>query len=281
MSMYVATADYSSPDASKVFCDSLRKTGFAVLANHPIKPSLLDEIYAEWQVYFNSDAKHVDLFCKEKQDGYFPLTVSETAKGNTIKDIKEFFHVYPWGRYPQGMSNRTQELYQQLSELAKELLGWIEQHTPVEISAQFSVPLSKMITDSPKTLLRILNYPPLTGQEEEGAVRAAAHEDINLITLLPAATATGLQVLDSQGNWHDVSCDQGNIVVNIGDMLQLCSQGYYRSTTHRVINPEGEASQKPRLSMPLFLHPNDEIRLSSTHTAGSYLNERLKELGLI
>jgi len=279
--MYVAIADYRSPNAAEVFCESLKKTGFAVLTNHPIDTSLFDQIYNEWQAYFSSNDKHNDLFNKDTQDGYFPITVSEIAKGHTIRDIKEFFHVYPWGKYPQKMSTRTLELYHQLNKLAQELLTWIEQNTPKEISSQFSIPLSQMVIGSPRTLLRILNYPPLTGKEEEGAVRAAAHEDINLITLLPAATATGLQVQDMTGVWHNVTCDPGSIVVNIGDMLQLCSKGYYRSTTHRVINPTGEAATQPRLSMPLFLHPRDEVILSETHTGLSYLHERLRELGLL
>lgn len=278
--MYVATASYRSPTAAEVFCGSLKKTGFAVLADHPIDISLLDDIYSEWQAYFAADDKHADLFNKETQDGYFPY-LSENAKDNPIKDLKEFYHYYPWGRYPKVLSDKTKVFYGQMNALAGELLQWIEHYTPPEISAQFSMPLSAMVIDSPRTLLRILNYPPLTGTEATGAIRAAAHEDINLITLLPAATTTGLQVKDIRGNWHDVDCNPGNIVVNVGDMLQLCSQNFYRSTTHQVVNPEGEAAALPRLSMPLFLHPKDEVRLSETHTGKSYLMERLRELGLI
>ena len=137
-----------------------------------------------------------------------------------------------------------------------------------------------MIKDSPRTLLRIINYPPLRGDEPKQSMRAAADEDINLITLLPAATATGLQVKDTVGRWHDVSCDHGNLVVNSGDMLQVCSQYYYPSTTHRVNNPEGEAAKQARLSMPLFLHARPEVKVSPTQTANDYLLERLKEIGL-
>ncbi len=278
--MYVATANYGSADAAEVFCSSLKKTGFAVLAEHPIDKNLLNEVYSDWQAYFAADDKHDDVFNKQTQDGYFPY-LSENAKDNPIKDLKEFYHYYPWGKYPRNVSNKTQLLYQQMNTLAGELLRWIEQYTPTDIRAAFSMPLSDMITDSPRTLLRILHYPPLTGVEAAGSIRAAAHEDINLITLLPAATMTGLQVKDVDNNWHDVDCNPGNIVVNVGDMLQLCSQGYYRSTTHQVTNPEGEIAKLSRLSMPLFLHPCDTVRLSDTHTAKSYLFERLQELGLM
>jgi len=279
--MKVLTVNYKTATAPKEFTESLLNTGFGVVANHPISAKLIHEIYAEWKDFFASEKKHQYLFDKSNQDGYFPMTVSEKAKGHDIKDIKEFYQIYPWGRYPAGLSSRTMELYEQMSALAAELLQWIEDHTPEHISAHFSMPLSQMIQDSPKTMLRILHYPPLTGTEEAGAIRAAAHEDINLITLLPAATKPGLQVQDTNGNWHDVACDPDTIVVNGGDMLHMCSQGYYPSTTHRVTNPRDSAAKEARLSMPLFLHPNDYVQLSITHTAKSYLHERLRELGLI
>ena len=137
-----------------------------------------------------------------------------------------------------------------------------------------------MIENSNQTLLRAIHYPPLAGNEKEGEVRAGAHEDINLITLLPAATAPGLEVLDLNGKWRSVSCDPGTIAVNSGDMLKEASGEYYPSTTHRVVNPKGSLATTSRYSIPLFLHPRPEVRLSQRHTADSYLNQRLKELGL-
>ena len=128
--------------------------------------------------------------------------------------------------------------------------------------------------------LRIIHYPPLLGTEDSKAVRAGAHEDINLITLLVAGSQPGLQVLSKDDNWVDVSTSPEYIVVNIGDMLQMASNGYYPSTTHQVVNPGSASLNTPRFSMPLFLHPNDHVRLSKEYTAGSYLDERLKEIGL-
>ncbi|MGB7995352.1 MAG: 2OG-Fe(II) oxygenase family protein, partial [Photobacterium halotolerans] len=130
-------------------------------------------------------------------------------------------------------------------------------------------------------LLRVLHYPPLKGEEELGAIRAGAHEDINLLTVLPAANEPGLQVKAKTGEWLDVPCEFGNLIINIGDMLQEASGGYFPSTTHRVINPEGADKTKSRISLPLFLHPKPDVVLSERHTADSYLMERLKELGLI
>jgi len=140
--------------------------------------------------------------------------------------------------------------------------------------------LSSMIKDTPNTLLRILHYPPLTGDEEAGAIRAAAHEDINLLTILPAANEPGLQVQCQDGSWINVPSDFGNLIINIGDMLQEASGGYFPSTTHRVINPTGKASTKSRISLPLFLHPCSDVKLSDQHTQASYLLERLRELGV-
>ncbi len=146
---------------------------------------------------------------------------------------------------------------------------------------KFSIALSEMIKDSDKTLLRILHYPPMTGNEEPGAIRAAAHEDINLLTILPAANEPGLQVKTLEGEWLDVPCDFGNLIINIGDMLQEASGGYFPSTTHRVINPTGERQEKSRISLPLFLHAKPDVVLSERYTAHSYLMERLQELGVI
>jgi isopenicillin N synthase-like dioxygenase len=142
------------------------------------------------------------------------------------------------------------------------------------------MPLASMIRESPATLLRILRYPPLTGDEDPGAVRAAAHEDINLLTVLPASNERGLQLLTKAGQWIDVPADRGALIVNVGDMLQEASRGHYRSTTHRVVNPTGEGARRSRLSLPLFLQPRPEVVLSERHTAASYMDERLRELGV-
>jgi len=123
------------------------------------------------------------------------------------------------------------------------------------------------------------NHVPLP-RPRAGAVRAAAHEDINLLTVLPTANERGLQLLTRTGAWIDVPADPGALVVNVGDMLQECSHGYYRSTTHRVVNPTGDSARHSRLSLPLFLQPRPEVILSERHTAASYMDERLRELGV-
>ncbi|MFT6902499.1 MAG: isopenicillin N synthase-like dioxygenase, partial [Colwellia sp.] len=262
------------------FVESLRNTGFGVLTNHPIQQALVDKIYQDWYVFFLKEEKQGFAFDPEKQDGYFAPEISETAKGHNKKDIKEYYHVYPWGRIPAQLKTDILNYYKMASDLASELLDWVEKYSPPEVTKHYSEPLSHMIKDTPNTLLRILHYPPLNGTEEPGAIRAAAHEDINLLTILPAANEPGLQVKAQDGEWLDVPADFGHLIVNIGDMLQEASQGYFPSTSHRVINPTGENATKSRISLPLFLHPRNEVVLSEKHTHASYLLERLKELGV-
>jgi isopenicillin N synthase-like dioxygenase len=279
--MKLEAVDFTSPDAQQKFVESLRQTGFGVLKNHPISQDSVASIYANWQAFFNTEEKHAYLYNKDKQDGFFPQSVSEVAKGFKKKDIKEYFHFYPWGQCPDALRDELSDYYKNTSTLAAQLLNWIEQESPAEVSKHYSMPLSQMIDGSDQTLLRVLHYPPLAGDEEVDAIRAAAHEDINLITLLPAANEPGLQVKALDGSWLDVPCDFGNLIVNIGDMLQEASGHYFPSTTHRVINPEGTDVTKSRISLPLFLHPRPDVKLSERHTAGTYLTERLTELGVL
>ena len=278
--MNVLTVDYRASSAPVDFAKSLRETGFAVVTNHPVRFDLIMETYRDWERFFASEEKHAHTFDPKLQSGYFPFR-TENAKDSEVKDLKEFFHLYPGTKMPEMLGKATLALNVELTRLATELLGWIDAQTEAHVRAKFSIPLSEMIKESDQILFRILHYPPLTGAEEAGAIRAAAHEDINLITLLPSATAPGLQVRDAQGNWIDIQCDPGSIVVNAGDMLQEASGGYYRSTTHQVINPPGPSAQSSRYSMPLFLHPRSDVRLSDQHTARSYLHQRLKEIGLL
>lgn len=279
--MKLVAIDYRSPTAAEDFVESLRQTGFGVLKNHPIQQSQVSDIYKNWEVFFNSEQKSDYEYNKGTQDGFFPQSVSEVAKGFKKKDIKEYFHYYPWGQCPSQLKAQAQSYYDGALSLAEELLNWIEEYSPAEVSAKYKQSLSSMITGSEQTLLRILHYPPLAGDEEPDAIRAAAHEDINLITILPAANEPGLQVKSMDGTWLDVPSDFGNLIVNIGDMLQEASGHYFPSTTHRVVNPVGSDTSKARISLPLFLHPRPDVALSDKYTADSYLKERLRELGVV
>lgn len=277
----IKVVDFRDSDAPARFTASLKEIGFGVLSHHPIPVPLIQEVYGLWWDYFTKEAQADFAFDPKTHDGHSSLELSETAKGYRIKDLKEFYHYYPWGRCPEKQKAKTQALYEALDALAKTLLQWVENFTPTEIKSQFSEPLSHMIEGCDRTLFRILHYPPLKGDEPANAIRAAAHEDINLLTLLPAATADGLQVLNKEGRWIDVPINPSWIIVNVGDMLQEATEFYYPSTTHRVKNPVGESAKLPRLSMPLFLHARSEVQLSERYTAESYRQERYAELGLV
>ena len=277
--MNVRKVNYGDHSAPSEFTKSLKQTGFGVLSDHPIDKNLIDNVYKEWSDFFNSENKNRYLYNEVDQDGYFPFQ-TENAKGQTLKDLKEFYHIYPWGKYPKEVSDTTRILFDQLLELTSTLLEWIQDQTPIDIASKFSMPLNKMIEGSRTNLLRIIHYPPLNGNEQRGAIRGAAHEDINLITVLVAGTQPGPQIQDTNGSWHDVSCDPGCLAINTGDMLQEASGGYYPSTTHQIINPGGTISNVSRYSMPLFLHPRDDVQLSDGYTAREYLDERLTEIGL-
>lgn len=146
-----------------------------------------------------------------------------------------------------------------------------------------------MVSDG-NSILRTIYYPPTQGEDVKNSIRAAAHADINLITLLVGATSSGLQLLSFDGKWVDVKSNLGEIVVDTGDMMERLTNGVYPSTIHRVVNPEDSTSR--RYSMPFFVHPHSEAMLSCIKScengkrkyedikAGDFLNQRLKEIGL-
>ncbi len=276
--MKLEAVDYTDRHAAEAFVESLRNTGFGVLRNHPIPQRVVDDLYTQWKAFFHDETKHEFLYNPEKYDGFFPAEQAEAAKGRLTRDIKEYFHYYPWGQCPEPLRESLQHYYDLAGGLATELLNWVEQYSPETVAAGYAEPLSQMMEGSQQSLLRVLHYPPLAGHEAPDAIRASAHEDINLLTILPAANEPGLQVQLNDGSWLDVPCDFGNLIVNIGDMLQEASGGYFPSTTHRVVNPEGMAQNRSRISVPLFLHPRPDVVLSERYTAGAYLAERLAEL---
>jgi isopenicillin N synthase-like dioxygenase len=275
--MDVAVVDFTAADAPERFAHSLRATGFAVLVNHPLAWPLVEQIYREWAALFDSPGV-MEYATTDSQTGFFPLSVSEIAKGESVKDLKEFFHVYPWSAYPDGVSQAALRYRDAATHLALTLLDWVEAYTPTDIAGRLSMPLSAMMEGSTRTLLRVLRYPPLPDHVPAGAVRAAAHEDINLLTVLPASDQPGLELLGANGAWFPVPCDPGSLAINGGEMLDLATDGYYRATTHRVVNPLGADADKARMSLPLFLHPADDVVLAGGRTASEFLMQRIDEL---
>tara|TARA_R110002124_G_scaffold52394_7_gene150891 strand:- start:221 stop:1054 length:834 start_codon:yes stop_codon:yes gene_type:complete len=262
-------------DAPARFAKSLRETGFAILKDHNLSAAEIDQMYAVWADFFAGDTAADYAVQDGQSNGYFGYK-SENAKGAANKDLKEFFHVYHNKEVPPSTEAETRAFQAKLMGLGSTLLDWLDAESPTDLT--FSEPLSKMIAGSDSNLLRIIHYPPLPDDVEPGEVRAAAHEDINLITLLVTGTEPGLQAQDVHGNWHNVPCTPGYITVNGGDMLAMASRGHYPSTPHRVVNPPAQENRS-RYSMPLFVHPRPDVRLDEM-TAGEFLDERLREIGL-
>ena len=283
-----------------------REWGFAGIRNHGIPQAQIDAAYEVFKNFFAlpDEAKmKYRLPGSGGARGYTAFGV-ETAKDSKHFDLKEFWHigreipadskysdVMPPNLWPDEVPNFREHgygLYRQLDALGGHVLAALALH--------IGLPEGYFVdkTDSGNSILRPIHYPPITSDDIPN-VRAGAHEDINLITLLVGASAAGLEVKSSQGEWVPFTSDADTIVVNIGDMLQRLTNHVYPSTTHRVTNPPGEEARKPRYSVPFFLHPNPDFlidvlpstitpdnpsRYPEPITAQGYLEQRLREIKL-
>jgi isopenicillin N synthase-like dioxygenase len=294
--MAVATVDMGSAGAKESFNRSLQETGFAVLVNHGVDRKLIEAVYTEWREFMMKlDAKVKETGSHESIqdylrstdvfDGYFPMDLAETAKGAAVKDIKHYYHLYfPHGRYPKEVCDDARKMFDLLFDLGLKLVGWISEGLPPETKQRLKDQGMESLVETVSrehTLLRILHYPAYDNDTAEpGAVRAAAHEDINHITLLPVGSSKGLQLYGKEEQkWFDVPFEPESIIVNIGDMLQALTDGKFQSTTHRVIKHAEEVPGMDRMSSPVFVHAKPTVFLNSTvGTARDYLKQRLMEL---
>tara|TARA_B100000508_G_scaffold141093_1_gene146507 strand:- start:5657 stop:6625 length:969 start_codon:yes stop_codon:yes gene_type:complete len=281
--------------------------GFVAVKNHGISKDLIDNLYDQIQKFFalpEDVKKKYDIPGIGGQRGYTPFG-KEHAKGKSAGDLKEFWHFGQFvedndpikEEYPENVNVEElptflltgKEAYQTFEDTGRHLLRAIAIHLGLE-ETYFNDKIH-----NGNSILRPIHYPPITGEIEDGAVRAGEHEDINLITLLVGASADGLQVLNKQNEWVSVTEIQDHIVVNVGDMLQRLTNNKLKSTTHRVVNPPKELLGTSRYSVPFFLHPRSDMRLDCLEscideehpklyediTAGEYLMERLREIGLV
>lgn len=277
--MKVGLVDLQHSDAPSRFVETLRGTGFAVLTGHGIASQLLEALHGEWLAFFQSADKQAYRNTGADQFGFWPASVSETAVGASHPDLKEFFQAGPETPLPAAVAELVHIYRQQAWQLGKQLLAWVEQQLPEHCLAPGCLGLSERLSAA-ESLLRIVHYPPQDPMSPAG-MRAAPHEDINLLTLLPVAQEPGLEVLDQQGGWHPVHGRAGQMIINAGDMLAEASGQYLRSTTHRVVNPDKAAqAARSRIAAPYFLAPAATTVLSERYTAGSYLRERLALIGL-
>lgn len=291
------------------FVDNLGKAfheiGFVGVKNHGIPMSLIDDFYVASKAFFaleKSTKSNYEIAGLAGQRGYTSFG-KEHAKHSDVADLKEFFQIgqelqdgHPEeADYPKNV--RVSEipefhtlgwqLYKTFEQVGGQLLRAIAIH--LELGPEF---FSNKIQDG-ISILRTIHYPPIT-VAPENAIRAEQHEDINLITLLVGASAGGLQLLNKENQWLDITPEDDEIVINVGDMLQRLTNDYLKSTTHRVINPPKEEWHLPRLSIPFFLHPKPDMDLTCLDrcvtednpihyepiTAGGYLEQRLREIGL-
>jgi isopenicillin N synthase-like dioxygenase len=279
----------------------LKDYGFIVLTEHLVEQKKVDEAYKHLETFFNLplDTKMSYTGVKGGQRGYTPFK-TEHAKDNKNPDLKEFWHVgrelpanhryssvYPQNIWPKEIpefKNTMEVLYAAMDQTSQILLE--------AIGAGLDLPKTffKDFSAEGNSIVRAIKYPPVTGQDTKNCVRSAAHGDINLITLLVGATASGLQLLDRDGSWLDVQSAPGQIVVDTGDMMARLTNDVLPSTIHRVVNPDDEGST--RYSMPFFVHPNPDAMITclpSCVGAGAkyapisshdFLMERLRQIGL-
>jgi isopenicillin N synthase-like dioxygenase len=294
--MQVATVDMGAKGAKDDFNRSLQETGFAVLVNHGVDRKLIEGVYDEWRGFMMSLDEKVKaegghnciseyLRSTDVFDGYFPMDLAETAKSADVKDIKHYYHCYfPHGRYPKEVSDDGRTMFDLLYNLGLKLCEWIDDglspETKQRLKDQGMESLAETVSRE-DTLLRILHYPAYDdGKAPPGAVRAAAHEDINHITLLPVGSSRGLQLFGKEEQqWFDVPFEPESIIVNIGDMLQALTDGALVSTTHRVVKSADEPAGQDRMSSPVFVHAKPTVFLNDeVGTAREYLIQRLTEL---
>ncbi|MBB6227430.1 isopenicillin N synthase-like dioxygenase [Polymorphobacter multimanifer] len=287
--------------AAAAFGDAFARTGFAVVSEHGIPDRVINRALGATKALFALDegAKAANIVPNGGGQRGMTAFGIETAKGAAARDLKEFWHVgrelpaghahedvmpgNVWPREWPDFKPAVLDLYDALEVTGLKLLKALALH--LGLAPDF---FDDPVRDG-NSVLRLLHYPPLRGGEG-GSIRAGAHEDINVITLLLGAEEAGLQLLDRQGQWRDIDAPPGSLVCNIGDMLQRLSGGRLPSTSHRVINPAPERASVARYSTPFFLHFRPDYLIETMPggpsdwppiTANEFLQERLREIKLL
>lgn len=306
----VDLAEFSGPPQQKAafvsnLGDAFEEVGFVAVKNHGISTTTIEGLYANTKAFFGLPQevkRKYEIAGLAGQRGYTSFG-KEHAKGSTAPDLKEFFQFGQTvldndpvkAEYPDNV---------QVSELPDFNRLFVQAYRSFEDSGSKLLQAIAIFLGLDETyfddwvhngnsILRAIHYPPIR-QEPKSAIRAEQHEDINLITLLVGASADGLEILSKRNEWVPVTSLPEQIVVNVGDMLQRLTNNRLKSTTHRVVNPPRELWGSPRFSIPFFLHPKSNMSLAclpgcidAAHskaypdaTAGEYLDERLREIGL-
>lgn len=297
----LSLVDSDLPAAAAAFGDAFARTGFAVVSDHGIPQPLIDRALAATRALFALPEATKAAYVVPGGGGQRGMTAFgiEAAKGAETSDLKEFWHVgrnlaaghrfaaiMPPNIWPAEVPEfqpAVQALFDALDAAGRRMLRAIAVH--MGLAADF---FEDPVTDG-NSILRLLHYPPVSNASA-GAIRAGAHEDINVITLLLGAEEAGLQLLGRDGEWRDIAAPAGSLVCNIGDMLQRLTGGRLPSTTHRVVNPSPERAAFPRYSTPFFLHFRPDYRIETMPggphdwppiTADEFLRQRLREIKLL
>lgn len=300
---YISGSENERAEFIEALFSGLKYYGFIILKDHPVSTDLLNKAYELSQRLFNLPLDKKERYISPvngNQRGYAPFG-KEHAKGNSAPDLKEFWHVgrtlpkghkyeseYPENIWPDELpefESTFQKLYTALDAVGDTMLEALT--GPLQVPKNYF----RDMTRDGNSILRLLHYPPLAEGTDPRCVRAAAHEDINLITILVAATTSGLELLDRDGKWLPVETDKNNLIVDAGDMLSRITNEVIPSTTHRVCNP-ADGKNNSRYSMPYFIHPNPEAVLTCLPScegqgrkypdilAQEFLMQRLREIGL-
>ena len=302
LAQYTAGSIPDRTDFVRTLGEGLVEFGFLNVEGHGIDTSAVRATYELWQRFFRLPEETKKKYAGgDGSRGFTPFGV-EHAKDQPLPDLKEFWHVgqepppghplaaeYPGNVWPAEipeLKDPTLRLYKSLERVAENLLR--------ALAESFDLPRETFASmmSMGNSVLRVIHYPPVA-PELEPAVRAAAHEDINLITLLCEATDSGLEILTRDGSWLPVETGEGQIVVDAGDMLSRVTNGVVPATTHRVVNPPSGINSD-RFSMPFFVHPYPSCDLTVLDrfvspdrppqfpptTAGEFLDQRLREIGL-
>lgn len=281
----------------------LKRYGFIILKDHPIEVGLLHRAYDASKKFFELADETKRKYADKNGAGQRGYTAfgKEHAKDAKVPDLKEFWHVgrelpaahklktfFPDNVWPDDevpeFKAIFQSMFQALDDTGRIMLEALT--GPLEVDKDYF----DRMTMAGSSILRLLHYPPIPATADPRSIRAAAHEDINLITLLVSASSSGLQLLNRNNEWLSIDTDPENIIVDSGDMLARITNDLIPSTTHRVVNPEGP--NLSRYSMPYFMHPSPDAMLTclpSCRDAGAkypdilandFLFERLREIGL-
>jgi len=279
--------------------------GFVGVVNHGVPKQIVDDFYVSSKEFFSLPVDKKRTYLLEGmagQRGYTAFGI-EHAKQSKVADLKEFFQIGQYvaadhprkAEYPDNVWVDDVPAFSELSEKLYKAFEASGGHLLRAIALYLNLDENYFThhIEEGNSILRTIHYPPITN-EPKSAIRAEQHEDINLITLLVGASAGGLQLLNAEDEWLDITPGEDEIVINVGDMLQRLTNNKLKSTTHRVVNPPKHLWHVPRLSIPFFLHPKSEMDLTCLDdcvteerplayepiTAGAYLDERLREIGL-